>query len=239
MPSWSNCSTPTTSPCLGDPAVQYHDLDGPPYPQCAAVIRPVRARGNQRAHPHGRHLHASAWPSHAPIPTGQQLEPLHAACSRLVPTDQLKKSRTHSGALNRPDQPLPRATWRDTGTGRRHSGGHATVILGARPRACQRMIDRRDLVEKRIFVGLVEVNAFRDDGSPPRNAGRIVHDDNGTGLRSAPRDRSNQKRRNLSVQGFVVAQSEEGERTRRRALRGQGANCRVCSMGASQESSCL
>jgi DNA invertase Pin-like site-specific DNA recombinase len=36
---------------LGDPAVQYHHLNGPADPQCAAVLCPVRARGHQRAHP--------------------------------------------------------------------------------------------------------------------------------------------------------------------------------------------
>jgi hypothetical protein len=37
--------------CLGDPAVQYHHLDGPADAERAAVVCPVRARGHERAHP--------------------------------------------------------------------------------------------------------------------------------------------------------------------------------------------
>ena len=36
---------------FGDAAVQHHDLDGAAYPQRAAVLRPIRARGHRRAHP--------------------------------------------------------------------------------------------------------------------------------------------------------------------------------------------
>ena len=32
-------------------SVQHHDVDGPPDPQRAAVVRPVRAGGHRRAHP--------------------------------------------------------------------------------------------------------------------------------------------------------------------------------------------
>ena len=36
---------------LGHPAIQHHDLDGAPYPQCPFVLCAVRARGHRRADP--------------------------------------------------------------------------------------------------------------------------------------------------------------------------------------------
>ena len=48
---WAKRSMRAGVVCGGDPAVQYHHLDGQADAECVALFRPVRARGHRRAHP--------------------------------------------------------------------------------------------------------------------------------------------------------------------------------------------